>query len=43
MPVLGIQPVGDESHKPGHWLPLLSAKPAGLEGGNIQIDVAQKY
>jgi len=28
MPVLGSQPVGDVSHKPGGGLPLLSARPA---------------
>ena len=27
-PVLGSQPAGDESHKPGGRLPLLSARPA---------------
>ena len=26
--VLGSQPAGDESHKPGRRLPLLSARPA---------------
>jgi len=26
--VLGSQPAGDVSHKPGGWLPLLSARPA---------------
>jgi len=28
IPVLGSQPVGDVSHKPGGRLPLLSARPA---------------
>jgi len=28
MPVLGSQPAGDVSHKPGGRLPLLSARPA---------------
>ena len=28
IPVLGIQPAGDMSHKPGDRLPLLSARPA---------------
>ena len=28
IPVLGNQPVGDVSHKPGGGLPLLSARPA---------------
>ena len=28
IPVLGSQPVGDVSHKPGSRLPLLSARPA---------------
>ena len=28
IPVLGSQPAGDESHKPGSRLPLLSARPA---------------
>ena len=28
IPVLGSQPAGDESHKPGDRLPLLSARPA---------------
>ena len=28
IPVLGIQPVGDVSHKPGGRLPLLSVRPA---------------
>jgi len=28
IPVLGSQPAGDVSHKPGGWLPLLSAGPA---------------
>jgi len=28
IPVLGSQPAGDMSHKPGGRLPLLSAKPA---------------
>jgi len=28
IPVLGSQPVGDVSHKPGGGLPLLSARPA---------------
>jgi len=28
MPVLGSQPTGDVSHKPGGRLPLLSARPA---------------
>jgi len=28
IPVLGSQPAGDASHKPGGWLPLLSARPA---------------
>jgi len=28
MPVLGSQPAGDMSHKPGGRLPLLSARPA---------------
>jgi len=28
IPVLGSQPAGDASHKPGGRLPLLSAKPA---------------
>ena len=28
IPVLGSQPAGDVSHKPGDRLPLLSAKPA---------------
>ena len=28
IPVLGIQPAGDASHKPGGRLPLLSARPA---------------
>jgi len=27
IPVLGSQPAGDMSHKPGGWLPLLSARP----------------
>jgi len=27
IPVLGSQPAGDVSHKPGGWLPLLSARP----------------
>jgi len=29
IPVLGSQPAGDVSHKPGGRLPLLSARPAG--------------
>ena len=28
IPVLGSQPAGDVSYKPGGWLPLLSARPA---------------
>ena len=28
IPVLGSQPAGDVSHKPGGWLPLLSTRPA---------------
>ena len=28
IPVLGSQPAGDASHKPGGMLPLLSARPA---------------
>jgi len=28
IPVLGIQPAGDVSHKPGGRLPLISARPA---------------
>jgi len=28
IPVLGSQPAGDESHKPGSRLPLLSVRPA---------------
>ena len=28
IPVLGSQPAGDVSHKPGNRLPLLSARPA---------------
>ena len=28
IPVLGSQPAGDENHKPGGRLPLLSARPA---------------
>jgi len=28
IPVLGSQPAGDVSHKPGGWLPLFSARPA---------------
>ena len=28
IPVLGSQPVGDMSHKPGGTLPLLSVRPA---------------
>jgi len=28
IPVLGSQPAGDVSHKPGGWLLLLSARPA---------------
>jgi len=28
MPVIGSQPAGDVSHKPGDRLPLLSARPA---------------
>ena len=28
IPVIGSQPAGDESHKPGSRLPLLSARPA---------------
>ena len=28
IPVLGSQPAGGVSHKPGVWLPLLSARPA---------------
>ena len=28
IPVLGSQPAGDMSHKPGDRLPLLSARPA---------------
>jgi len=28
MPVIGSQPAGDASHKPGGRLPLLSARPA---------------
>jgi len=28
IPVLGTQPAGDVSHKPGGRLPLLSARPA---------------
>jgi len=28
IPVLGSQPAGDMSHKPGNRLPLLSARPA---------------
>jgi len=28
IPVLGSQPAGDASHKPGGSLPLLSARPA---------------
>ena len=28
IPVLGSEPAGDTSHKPGGWLPLLSARPA---------------
>ena len=30
IPVLGSQPAGDVSHKPGGRLPLLSARPAQL-------------
>jgi len=30
IPVLGSQPAGDVSHKPGGRLPLLSARPALL-------------
>ena len=29
IPVLGSQPAGDVSHKPGGRLPILSARPAG--------------
>ena len=32
IPVLGSQPVGDVSHKPGGRLPLLSARPAVTTG-----------
>jgi len=32
IPVLGSQPVGDVSNKPGGRLPLLSARPATLKG-----------
>jgi len=31
IPVLGSQPAGDVSHKPGGRLPLLSARPATLK------------
>ena len=31
IPVLGSQPAGDASHKPGGRLPLLSARPATLK------------
>ena len=30
IPLLGSQPAGDVSHKPGGRLPLLSARPAGI-------------
>ena len=30
IPVLGSQPAGDVSHKPGGRLPLLSARPAAV-------------
>jgi len=32
IPVLGSQPAGDVSHKPGGGLPLLSARPAVTKG-----------
>jgi len=32
IPVLGSQPAGDMSHKPGGRLPLLSARPAVTPG-----------
>jgi len=32
IPVLGSQPAGDVSNKPGGRLPLLSARPATLKG-----------
>ena len=35
IPVLGSQPAGDESHKPGGRLPLLSARPAVM--GLLQL------
>ena len=30
IPVVGSQPTGDVSHKPGRMVPLLFARPAGL-------------
>ena len=33
IPVLGSQPAGDVSHKPGGRLPLLSARPSGVTMG----------
>ena len=37
IPVLGSQPAGDVSHKPGGRLPLLSARPAVTPAGLLPI------
>ena len=39
IPVLGSQPAGDVSHKPGGRLPLLSARPAVTPATLKRVDI----
>ena len=40
IPVLGSQPAGDVSHKPGSRLPLLSARPAAILATLLRTDTS---
>jgi len=40
IPVLGSQPAGDVSHKPGSRLPLLSARPAAILATLMRADTS---
>ena len=43
IPVLGSQPAGDVSHKPGGWLPLLSANLVGKTLIMFVAVISSKY